>query len=115
METINNFLFEKDIPWEPAGEGVTRQILGFNDSIMMVKVKFEKGAVGSLHHHPHTQCTYVASGRFEFTIDGVKKTVSAGDALFKQPDIVHGCICLEAGVLIDCFSPKRDDFLNGRK
>ena len=82
---------------------------------MMVKVKFEKGAIGALHHHYHTQCTYVASGKFEFTIGGVKKIVSAGDALFKQPDIEHGCVCLEAGVLIDTFSPMRADFLTEKK
>lgn len=107
----DNFIFEKETPWLPAGEGVVRQIMGYNDSMMMVKVKFIKGAVGSLHHHVHTQCTFVASGKFEFTIGGVKKVVSAGDALFKQPDIEHGCVCLEAGVLIDCFSPMREDFL----
>ena len=111
----DNFIFEKDTPWQPAGEGVTRQILGYDGNLMMVKVKFEKGAIGALHHHYHTQCTYVASGKFEFTIGGVKKIVSAGDALFKQPDIEHGCVCLEAGVLIDTFSPMRADFLTDKK
>ncbi len=107
-----NFIFEKETPWEPAGEGVTRQILGYNDSIMMVKVKFEKGAEGTIHHHIHSQCTYVASGKFRFTVDGVTKIVSAGDALYKQPDVVHGCVCLEPGILIDCFTPMRKDFLH---
>ena len=36
---------------------------------------------------------------------------SAGDCLYKEPDAVHGCVCLEPGMLIDCFSPMRADFL----
>lgn len=68
-----NFIFAEGKEWEPAGEGVVRQIMGYNDDIMVVKVKFEKGAVGAVHHHIHSQVTYVESGKFEFTINGVKK------------------------------------------
>ena len=105
------FMYEKDLPWEPAGENVTRQILGYDGQITMVKVKFEKGSVGTLHKHYHTQVSYVVSGKFEFTIDGKTKIVSAGDALYMEPDVLHGCVCLEAGVLIDCFTPMRADYL----
>ena len=107
----DNFIFEADKAWEDAGGGVVRQVMGYNDDIMMVKVKFEKGQEGTLHSHPHSQCTYVASGKFEFTIGDVTKIVEAGDALYKQPGIEHGCVCLEAGILIDCFSPMRDTFI----
>lgn len=105
------FLFEKDKKWEPAGKGVVRQIMGYDGQVMLVKVKFEKGAIGTPHSHYHTQDTYVASGKFEFTVNGVTKVVSAGDGIYIEPDVVHGCKCLEAGVLIDCFSPMRADFL----
>lgn len=106
-----NFIFEAETAWEDAGGGVERQILGYNDNIMMVKVKFDKGEVGAPHSHPHSQVTYVASGVFEFTVGDVTKIVKAGDALYKQPDIEHGCVCLEEGILIDCFNPMRDTFL----
>ena len=106
-----NFIFEAETPWEDAGGGVVRQILGYNDNIMMVKVKFKKGQEGSMHSHPHSQVTYVASGKFEFTVGGVTKIVEAGDALYKQPGIEHGCVCLEDGILIDCFNPMRETFL----
>lgn len=107
----DNFIFAADTPWDDAGGGVERQIMGYNDNIMMVKVSFDKGEVGAMHSHPHSQVTYVASGKFEFTIGGVTKIVEAGDALYKQPGIEHGCVCLEKGVLIDCFNPMRDTFL----
>lgn len=107
----NVFMYENNMKWEPAGEGVTRQITGYNEDIMMVKVKFEKGGIGTIHTHKHTQVTYVVSGTFKFTIGDEKKVVKAGDALYMEPNVEHGCVCLEAGLLIDCFSPYRDDFL----
>ena len=115
------FITEKGTEWEPAGEGVTRQIMGYDGQVMLVmgydgqvmlvKVKFEKGAVGTAHTHYHTQTTYVASGKFEFTVGGKTQVVSAGDGVYIEPDVLHGCKCLEAGLLIDCFSPMRADFL----
>ncbi|WP_042369274.1 cupin domain-containing protein [Bacteroides neonati] len=113
METRSEtWIYEHGKEWEPAGEGVVRQIMGYNGQVMLVKVKFEKGAVGSLHTHHHTQTTYVASGKFEFTINEETKTVETGDGLYIAPDLVHGCTCLEPGVLIDCFSPMRADFID---
>ena len=106
-----NFIFEAETAWQDAGGGAERQILGYNDNIMMVKVSFKKGQVGAMHSHPHSQVTYVASGKFEFTVGDVTKIVEAGDALYKQPGIEHGCVCLEDGILIDCFNPMRETFL----
>lgn len=104
-------LLEKEKAWEPAGEGVARQIMGYDGQVMLVKVKFEKGAIGTPHTHYHTQTTYVVSGKFEFTVGDEKKIVEAGDGIYIEPDILHGCVCLEPGVLIDCFAPIRADFL----
>lgn len=105
------FIYEKDKAWDPAGDGVVRQIMGYDGQVMLVKVKFQKGGIGTPHKHYHTQTTYVASGKFEFTVGNEKKIVSAGDGIYIEPDIMHGCVCLEAGTLIDCFSPMRADFL----
>jgi len=110
MESAN-FQFEKYIEWENPDKGVTRQIMAYNDSLMMVKVKFETGAVGSTHIHSHTQATYVVSGVFEFTTDGETQIIKAGDGVYIKPNAVHGCKCLEEGLLIDTFSPMREDFL----
>ncbi|MCQ2114068.1 MAG: cupin domain-containing protein [Bacteroidaceae bacterium] len=107
----SKFIFEKETEWQNAGVNVVRQIMGYNDDIMLVKVKFETGAIGTPHTHHHTQTTFVASGKFEFTIGDETKIVSAGDGLYMEPDILHGCKCLEAGVLIDTFAPMRKDFL----
>lgn len=106
------FVYEGETEWQPAGENVVRQILGHNDDIMLVKVKFlVEGAEGTPHTHPHTQVTYVASGKFRFTVGEETKEVSAGDGLYMEPNVLHGCVCIEPGILIDCFSPMREDFL----
>ena len=73
------FILEKEKAWEPAGEGVVRQIMGYDGQVMLVKVKFETGAIGTPHTHYHTQTTYVASGKFEFTVNGEKQIVETGD------------------------------------
>ncbi|MCD7901094.1 MAG: cupin domain-containing protein [Bacteroides sp.] len=106
-----NFLFENEIKWEYPSEGVSRQIMGYNDDMMMVKVKFDTGAIGTQHKHPHTQTTYVVSGIFEFTTDGETKIVRPGDGVYMKPGVMHGCVCVEEGILIDTFAPIREDFL----
>ena len=107
----DRLVFYKDAKPEAGGAGVVRRVLAYSDDLMVVENTFEKGAVGSLHHHPHTQITYVVSGEFEFEIDGVKKIVKKGDTMLKMNDVVHGCVCLEAGVLLDIFNPYRKDFV----
>ncbi|WP_312242976.1 cupin domain-containing protein [Pantoea sp.] len=105
------FVYRDQTRQEKAGNGVTRRILAHGGGMMAVEVSFEQGAEGPLHHHPHEQLTYVLSGRFAFTIDGVTQEVGAGDTLYKAPDVVHGCVCLQAGTLLDTFTPQREDFL----
>ncbi|WP_299058574.1 cupin domain-containing protein [uncultured Polaribacter sp.] len=107
------YVLAKDIEWEELGGGVSRKFLGYDNQIMMVSVKFDKGALGSPHQHFHTQATYVVSGKFEFEIDGIKQIVEAGDGVYIEPNLLHSAICLEEGQLIDTFSPVREDFLTG--
>ena len=106
-----NWCFWKDTEAEKAGEGVERRVLAFCDELMCVENTFEKGGIGAMHHHPHTQITYVASGRFRFTIGGEVREVTAGDTMLKTDGIIHGCEALEPGVLLDIFTPMREDFV----
>lgn len=112
VSTAERFVRGADRPWEELGGGVRRQILGHDEAVMMVRVKFEAGAVGALHHHPHRQVTLVESGRFLVQIGGEEQTLGAGDGFFVPPDVEHGVTALEAGVLADVFAPAREDFLD---
>lgn len=105
------FQIGAEIPWEPAGEGIRRQIMGYDGQLMLVKVHFDKGAVGAAHEHYHSQVSYVENGRFELTIGEEVRVVGPGDGYYVEPDVRHGCVCLEEGVLLDIFSPHRADFI----
>ena len=98
-------------PVVSTGAGVTRQVLSDHADLMLVAFRFDKGGLGALHSHPHVQGTYVQSGRFRFTLGGEERVVTAGDGFVIAAQQPHGCVCLEAGVLIDSFTPRRDDFL----
>lgn len=112
MKTCSEvFQIEKEMAWENPAEGIHRQIMAYDGQLMMVKVKFDKGAIGAMHEHYHSQATYVVSGKFELTIGEEKKLIEAGDGYYVAPDVLHGCVCIEEGILIDTFSPMRADFL----
>lgn len=109
--TVKNFFPGAETEMFDAGDGLTRKVGAYNDNLMVVEVHFETGTVAARHSHPHEQITYVVSGKFEFTVGDETYVVGAGDSLYKQPDIVHGATCLEAGTLLDVFTPHREDFL----
>ena len=106
-----NVVFHKDAPLNDLGGGTSRRVLAYTENLMIVEVNFEAGSVGSVHTHPHCQNTYVKSGRFRFTIDGEPVEVGPGDTIAFPSNIPHGTLCLEAGTLLDIFTPMREDFL----
>lgn len=107
----SSFIPGRSTQWEAAADGVRRQILGHGPDLMMVRVEFDAGAVGALHHHPHRQVAYVAAGTFEVTIDGQTSILSQGDCFYVAADQVHGVVAREAGTLVDVFTPARADFI----
>jgi quercetin dioxygenase-like cupin family protein len=106
-----NFLIDSEQPSEDVGNGLFRQLMGYDEQLMLLKIKFQKGGIGYVHQHIHAQTSVVVSGVFEVTINGEKKTLHAGDGFYVEPNAPHGAVCLEEGMLIDAFSPMREDFL----
>lgn len=105
------FMLGNRTPRESVGEGITRQLFGYDDSILMARVEFDVGAIGDRHTHVHSQTSYVQSGEFDVYIDGVETRLGPGDSFYIAPNLEHGAVCRKPGVLIDVFSPVRDDFL----
>ncbi len=93
------------------GGGVQRRILAHNPDLMAVEVTFEAGAVGTEHTHPHTQCSYVLSGAFRYSVEGEEVLLRQGDSIVVPGGSVHGTVCVEQGTLLDIFTPQREDFL----
>ncbi|MEM8728869.1 MAG: cupin domain-containing protein [Pseudomonadota bacterium] len=108
---MTDVTYLSDFPEMSPDTGVMRQVLSDSPGMMVVSFRFEAGAKGALHDHPHLQSTYVESGRFRFSVSGTEFDVAAGDSFVIPSGARHGCVCLEAGRLIDCFTPRRDDFL----
>lgn len=105
------FTHDKEVGWETLGGGVSRKVMSYSPDLMVVKVRFETGSMGASHRHPHTQISYVENGRFAYTIGDQTVVLASGDTCLIPPDALHGCRCLEKGVLIDSFTPVREDFL----
>ena len=102
---------DEDIDWEEISPKIRRKIMSYSNEMMLVKVAFEAGGVGSLHQHPHLQMSYVVSGVFELTIGQESKILKEGDVYFVPSNVLHGAICLEKGMLIDVFNPMREDLI----
>ena len=104
------FNYDEIYPEDP-GVGVSRKILAYGGSLMSVEVSFKKGAIGSMHSHPHEQISVVLSGKFEYNEDGKKTVLKKGDSYYVKGGVPHGVLALEEGVLLDIFTPIREDFL----
>lgn len=111
MEFDNCFIKDANIGWVQLEEKIKRKIMAYDDHLMLVKVAFLAGGIGQLHQHPHSQITHIESGVFEIEIEKEKKILRAGDAYQIPANCWHGAVCIEDGVLIDVFSPKREDFI----
>ena len=111
MGEVKNYFYNADIPFEDLGNGLKRKVLAYHDSLMAVEVYLDKGAEGVMHAHPHEQIAYVLKGKFEFNIDGEKQLIEPGDTVYLDANVLHGVICLEEGILLDIFTPYREDFI----
>lgn len=92
-------------------DGSTRRVILDLPELMLVEFTFVKGGVGALHNHPHVQSSYIVEGVFDVTIDGVTERIAAGGAYIVPSGLMHGVVAVEAGRLIDSFTPRREDFL----
>jgi quercetin dioxygenase-like cupin family protein len=105
------FLADAARPWDDLGAGMRRKVLVHSPELMLVKVEFAAGSVGAVHQHPHQQISYVESGVFDYTIAEVTRTLHPGDSCLVPGATPHGVVCRAAGVLLDAFTPARQDFL----
>jgi quercetin dioxygenase-like cupin family protein len=110
---MKTFIFDNEIDKTVLEEGKCyRKILAHSENVMAVKVYFKNGGIGAAHSHMHEQICYCLEGKFEYVVDGINKIISAGDCVYIAPNVIHGCRLLsEEGILLDIFSPQRDDFL----
>ena len=96
---------------EQVAEGIKRQMV-IGQNVMVCRFTFDPFVVTDVHSHRHEQITLVVKGKVRFTIDGQPIIAAPGDVLHFPPNNQHGATMLdEEVVLIDIFSPIREDFL----
>jgi len=102
------------VPVEQLAEGIERQMI-VGEKMMMCRLRFAPNIVTPAHDHPHEQLTIVEKGRVLFTSGDEERIAQRGDVLHFPSNSWHGATMLdEEVVLIDIFSPIREDFLNGK-
>jgi len=99
------------IPVERIAEGIDRQMI-VGQKLMVCRLRFDAWVDTPVHRHPHEQMTFVMQGKVRFTIEGAPVIAAQGDVLHFPSNVQHGATMLdEEVVLIDIFSPIREDFL----
>jgi quercetin dioxygenase-like cupin family protein len=99
------------IPTERIAPGIERRMI-WGERLMICRLRFAPRVVTAVHSHAHEQMTIVERGRVRFTIDGRDRLAVAGDVLHFPANVPHGATILdEEAVLVDIFSPIREDFL----
>ena len=100
------------VPVEALQEGIERQMM-VGEKIMICRLRFAPHVVTPAHDHPHEQMTLVEKGRVLFTIGEKTRVAGPGDVLHFPSGTWHGATMLdEEVILMDIFSPIREDFLS---
>ncbi|GAB4552591.1 MAG: cupin domain-containing protein [Anaerolineae bacterium] len=98
--------------WVQMFEGVRRRILVSGTALMMVEVEFaEAGNTVPTHQHIHEQVSFLLRGEMHFVVAEQERTIKAGEAILIPSNVPHSATALMPCVVIDTFSPPREDFL----
>jgi quercetin dioxygenase-like cupin family protein len=93
-------------------DGAQRRVLSYGGHIMLVEFSFDAGVSSWLHSHPHEQVGYVVSGEIDFNMEGHEPVrLKAGGSYYVPPDIKHNIVTYAPTVLVDVFTPLRQDFI----
>jgi quercetin dioxygenase-like cupin family protein len=92
--------------------GLKRRVLAYNEKLFLAEHEMSKGWVGKVHSHTHDQVVYVVRGHLKVTCQGRTFEVHSGDTFVVRGGIEHGASALEESLVIDVFTPWREDYLS---
>lgn len=92
-------------------QGIHLKTLVYGNKTLMTEVLLEKDATIPPHEHPYEQTGYLISGCMEFIIDGAKQIAEPGDSWSIADNVEHSATAIEKTVVIEVFSPVREDYL----
>jgi len=108
------FRFDEAEPVEMA-PGLFRRTLVSEDKLMICRFDLDTGVQIPKHSHPQDQAGYVVSGRIRITVQDRSLELGAGDTYCASSGVEHSALTLESAVVVDTFSPPRDDYLVRRR
>ena len=101
----------EDDRWITMVPGIRRRTIASGEHMMQMLVTLEIGSHLPEHQHPHEQITHILHGRLRLTVAGVPHELAAGQSLCIPGATLHAADTLEDTVVIDTFSPPREDLL----
>ncbi|HEY7490202.1 MAG TPA: cupin domain-containing protein, partial [Candidatus Tectomicrobia bacterium] len=102
------------VPAERLADNIMRRmIVGTRE--MLVRWEFKKGALAARHSHPHEQIVVMVRGRLRLVVGDDETVMGPDDIVVIPPQVPHAAEALEDTVVIDIFSPPREDFLSGAR
>jgi len=92
-------------------KGISFDVLAIGKNSMVTKMNYKQGDYASVHSHPNEQSGYVVSGKYKLMIDSKEFLITTGDSYAISENIPHSIKVIEAGEIIDVFTPIREDYL----
>lgn len=99
------------VPQSEPEEGLKRRVLAYNDKLFIAEHEMVKGWVGKVHSHPHDQAVYIVRGHLRVTCQGRVFEVRTGDTFAVRGGAEHGAAALEDSLVVDVFTPCREDYI----
>lgn len=91
--------------------GVNFVVLSIGKDTMVTKMLYRSTDNVPFHKHPNEQSGYVISGKYKLKFNGEEFSLTAGDSYSIPADVEHTIKIIEAGEVVDVFSPIRQDYL----
>lgn len=91
--------------------GVDFVVLSIGKNSMVTKMLYKTTDFVPFHQHPNEQSGYVISGVYKLKFEDREYLLSQGDAYSIQANREHSIEIIEAGEVVDVFSPIRQDYL----
>jgi unsaturated pyranuronate lyase len=100
-----------EIAPEQINPSIARQFIT-GDRVTIARFELKRGGVVPQHAHENEQVSLVLSGALRFKIDGREETIRGGDVLQIPGNVPHEVEVLEDAIVIDVFSPIRQDWID---
>jgi quercetin dioxygenase-like cupin family protein len=91
--------------------GVDFEVLAIGKESMITKMLFKESDFAPFHKHPNEQNGYVITGRYKLIFANNEYLLTAGDSYSIPANMEHSMEIIEAGEIIDVFTPPRIDYL----